>query len=64
MEPDTVAIVALTVTLLVALVGAISPRLVSRLAGRVVDTRQLLYMRLINLLVACLCVVFLLIRAL
>ena len=61
MEPHTVVVVALAAVLVVALVGAISPRLVLRDGAA---EHQLLVVRLINLLVACVCAALLLIEAL
>ena len=61
MEPHTVVVVALAVVLVVALAGAISPRLVLR--GGAAE-HQLLVARLITLLVACVCAAVLLIEAL
>lgn len=60
MEPHTVVILALAAALVIALVGAVRPGLVLREAAE----HQLLLARLITLLVACVCVVFLLIEAL
>ena len=61
MEPHTAVIVALTAVLVIALVGAVRPRLVLR--GGAAE-HQLLLTRLITLLVACVCAALLLIEAL
>jgi hypothetical protein len=61
METHAVVIVALAAVLVIALVGAIRPRLVLR--GGAAE-HQLLVARLVTLLVACVCTAFLLIEAL
>ncbi|MFI9382507.1 hypothetical protein [Kutzneria sp. NPDC052558] len=61
MEPHTVVLVALAAVLVIALVGAIRPRLVLP-AGAA--EHQVLLTRLITLLVACVCAALLLVEAL
>jgi hypothetical protein len=61
MEAHTVVLVALAAVLVIALAGAIRPRLVVP-AGAA--EHQLLVVRLITLLVACVCAAVLLIEAL
>jgi len=61
MEAHTVMLVALAAVLVIALVGAIRPRLVLP-AGAA--EHQLLLARLVTLLVACVCAALLLVEAL
>ncbi len=61
MEAHTVVLVALAAVLVIALAGAIRPRLV--VPARAAE-HQLLVVRLITLLVACVCAALLLVEAL